>query len=374
MFDKLKQSKLMFWSVELLVIATFILVSSKINFMFKPVATLFTTLFAPILIAGFFYYMLNPLVKLLMDKAKMKKNLAVALVFILLLGALVIFIGAVIPNLARQVASLASSVPGIVKGLESWANEMMNHPLLKDVNYQEYIDKLDLSFGDIFKNVVNGLSTSVGSIISSVASATMLIVTVPLILFYMLKDGEKFVPSISKYLPKGHASEIKELLSKMSDTISAYISGQALECLFVAVATIIGYWAIGIEYAFLFGVIAGITNMIPYLGPYIGLAPAVLVTVFDSPFRAALACVVVLVVQQVDGNFIYPLVIGKSLDIHPLTIILILLVAGNIAGLVGMILGVPFYAVCKTVFMYVFDIMQLNRKKELMDGSSKIIK
>lgn len=374
MFDKLKQSKLMFWSVELLVIATFILVSSKINFMFKPVATLFTTLFAPILIAGFFYYMLNPLVKLLMDKAKMKKNLAVALVFVLLLGVLVVFIGAVIPNLAKQIASLASSVPGIVKGIESWANEMMNHPLLKNVNYQEYIDKLDLSFGDIFKNVVNGLSTSLGSIISSVASTTMLIVTVPLILFYMLKDGERFVPSISKYLPKGHAGEIKELLSKMSDTISAYISGQALECLFVAVATIIGYWAIGVEYAFLFGVIAGITNMIPYLGPYIGLAPAVLVTVFDSPFRAVLACVVVLVVQQIDGNFIYPLVIGKSLDIHPLTIILILLVAGNIAGLVGMILGVPFYAVCKTIFIYVFDIIQLNRKKELMDGSSKLIK
>ncbi|WP_314060423.1 AI-2E family transporter [uncultured Vagococcus sp.] len=374
MFDKLKQSKLMFWSVELLVIATFILVSSKINFMFKPVATLFTTLFAPILIAGFFYYMLNPLVKLLMDKAKMKKNLAVALVFVLLLGVLVVFIGAVIPNLAKQIASLASSVPDIVKGIESWANEMMNHPLLKNVNYQEYIDKLDLSFGDIFKNVVNGLSTSLGSIISSVASTTMLIVTVPLILFYMLKDGERFVPSISKYLPKGHAGEIKELLSKMSDTISAYISGQALECLFVAVATIIGYWAIGVEYAFLFGVIAGITNMIPYLGPYIGLAPAVLVTVFDSPFRAVLACVVVLVVQQIDGNFIYPLVIGKSLDIHPLTIILILLVAGNIAGLVGMILGVPFYAVCKTIFIYVFDIIQLNRKKELMDGSSKLIK
>lgn len=374
MFEKLKQSKLMFWSVELLVIATFILVSSKINFMFKPVATLFTTLFAPILIAGFLYYMLNPLVKLLIQKTKMKKNLAVSLVFILLLGVLVVFIGAVIPNLAKQVASLASSVPGIVKGLEAWVNEMLAHPMLKDVDYQEYIAKLDLSFGDIFKNIVNGLSTSLGSIISSVASATMLIVTVPLILFYMLKDGERFVPSIEKYLPKAHASEIKELLHKMSETISAYISGQALECLFVAVATIIGYWAIGVEYAFLFGVIAGLTNMIPYLGPYIGLAPAVLVTVFDSPFRAILACGVVLVVQQVDGNFIYPLVIGKSLDIHPLTIILILLVAGNIAGLLGMILGVPFYAVCKTIFIYVFDIVQLNRKKELLDGSSKLIK
>ncbi len=122
-----------------------------------------------------------------------------------------------------------------------------------------------------------------------------------------------------------------------------------------------------VNYAFLFGVIAGLTNLIPYLGPYLGLAPAFLVTVFNDPVKALLCCVVVLIVQQLDGNVIYPNVIGKSLKIHPLTIIIVLLVAGNIAGLIGIFLGVPFYAICKTIISYVIKIVkedQQNEKKE----------
>ena len=363
--NRFKNSKLLFWSVELLVIATLIMVSSQINFMFKPIATFFSTLFAPVLIGGFLYYMLNPLVEILRNKAKLKKNTAVALVMLLLVGIIALLIGTVIPNLAKQVAQLANNLPDFIKSMENWAKGALEHPFFKTFDYQEYVDKLDLSFGDIIKNVVNGLSNSVGSIVSSIASTTMLIVTVPFILFYMLKDGDRFVPSIERYLPASHKDEIIKLLHKMSNTISSYISGQALECLFVGVSTFIGYQLIGVQYAFLFGCIAGATNMIPYLGPYIGLAPAVMVTVFDSPMKAILACVVVLIVQQIDGNIIYPLVIGKSLDIHPLTIILILLVAGNLAGLLGMILGVPFYAVCKTIFIHIFDIVQLNKKNKI---------
>ena len=118
-----------------------------------------------------------------------------------------------------------------------------------------------------------------------------------------------------------------DLLGQLNQTLSSYISGQAIECLFVGTFTIIGYSLLGVRYAFLFGVIAGFTNLIPYLGPYLGLAHAVLVTIFNEPVKAALCCLVVLVVQQLDGNIIYPNVIGKSLKIHPLTIILILLVA-----------------------------------------------
>lgn len=110
--------------------------------------------------------------------------------------------------------------------------------------------------------------------------------------------------------------------------------------------------------------IAGLTNLIPYLGPYLGLAPAFLVTVFNEPFKALLCCVVVLVVQQLDGNIIYPNVIGKSLKIHPLTIIIVLLVAGNIAGLLGIFLGVPFYAICKTIVSYVIKIVKEDQRNE----------
>ena len=96
-----------------------------------------------------------------------------------------------------------------------------------------------------------------------------------------------------------------DLLGQLNQTLSSYISGQAIECLFVGTFTIIGYSLLGVRYAFLFGVIAGFTNLIPYLGPYLGLAHAVLVTIFNEPVKAALCCLVVLVVQQLDGNIIY---------------------------------------------------------------------
>ncbi|MBP2098536.1 AI-2E family transporter [Enterococcus rivorum] len=360
MFEKLKQSKLLFWSVELLVIATLIFVSSKINFIFKPISTFFSTLFAPILVAGFLFYILNPIVKMLM-KTKMKRIYAIMIVFLLLVIAIVLSLVSVLPKLASQLASLASSLPSTFKSVEAWFYQMADLPIFKQVDLNEYVQKLDISYGKVIQQFLSGLSGSLGSVVSTVASTTIVIFTAPFILFYMLKDGERLVPGISRFLPEKRQKDITSLLGKLDQTLSNYISGQAIECLFVATFTAIGYSIIGMKYAFLFGVIAGITNLIPYLGPYIGLAPAVFVTVFDEPFKALLCGVVVLIVQQIDGNIIYPNVIGKTLKIHPLTIILILLVAGNIAGLLGIFLGVPFYAVCKTIVIHVFEMIRSNK-------------
>ncbi|MDT2805837.1 AI-2E family transporter [Vagococcus lutrae] len=370
MFERLRNSKLMFWSLELLIIASLIFVSTKIDFVFQPFFTFFSTLFSPILIAGFLYYMLNPLVELLQEKAKLSKNLSVAAVLLFFIGMFIFFVSLIIPNLIKQMGQLIQNLPQFIKAVEDWTGQLFSHPLVKDLDVQSYLDKMDLSLGAIVRKVINGVSSGLGSFVGVFANVTIVAVTVPFMLFYMLKDGDRLVPMIEKYLPAQSKDEILMLLHKMSQTISKYISGQAIECTFVAVGTMIGYKIIGVEYAFLFGIIAGITNMIPYVGPYLGLAPALFVTLFSGHekalLHAALACVVVLIVQQIDGNIIYPNVIGKSLDIHPLTIIIILLVAGNIAGLLGMILGVPFYAVCKTVFIHVYDMVQVRQRRELL--------
>ena len=360
MFDRFKRSKLMFWSVELLVIATLILVGTQISFIFKPIGTMFTTMFSPILISGFLFYCFKPIVTFL-DKKGVSKTWGATIVLLLLVGIVVVSISSIIPSLVKQIAALLKSAPTFIKEVESWANEMSHHPMLQNIDFQSYLDKWNISIGNIVQTTINGVSSRIGSFVSSIAGIVMLVVTVPFILFYMLKDGHKMIPAIQKYFPEKHKGEMVGLLKKMSETIEKYISGQMIECLFVGVGTSLGYMIIGVDYAFLFGVIAGLTNMIPYIGPYIGLAPAVIVTVFADPWKAVFACIVVLIVQQIDGNIIYPNVIGKSLDIHPLTIIIILLVAGNLAGLLGMILGVPFYAVCKTIFVYVFDMVQLSK-------------
>lgn len=352
----------MFWSLELLILATLIFVSTKIDFIFKPIGTFFSTLFAPVLIAGFLYYLLNPIVNLLEKRVKLKRIYGIILVFLLLIGALVLLIGSVIPSLVSQISSLAESTPSFIASVEKWIREMAQSPFFKQIDLQAQFDKLDISYGNIIQRFLSSLSNSIGSIVGQVANATMIIVTAPFILFYMLKDGNRLVPNIERFFPKNRREQIVDLLGKLNYTLSKYISGQAIECVFVATFTFIGYLIIGVDYAFLFGVIAGVTNLIPYLGPYLGLMPAVLVTVFDSPLKALLCGVVVLIVQQLDGNIIYPNVIGKTLAIHPLTIILVLLVAGNIAGLLGIFLGVPFYAVCRVLVTFIVKLIKEDKK------------
>lgn len=353
----------MFWSLELLIIAALIMISSEINFIFEPIGTFFSTLFAPVLIAGFLYYLLNPIVKLLM-KAKIKRIWAVAIVLLLLVAAIIWILLSVIPSLVQQISSLASNMPDFIKQVESWLKEVAELPLFKEVDINKYFEQLDISYGTIIQQFLSGVSNSLGSIVGTIASATVVIITAPFILFYMLKDGEKLVPNIQKFFPEKRRNQIVELLGQLNKTLANYISGQAIECLFVGTFTFLGYMVIGVDYAFLFGVIAGLTNLIPYLGPYLGLAPAFLVTVFNDPVKALLCCVVVLIVQQLDGNIIYPNVIGKSLKIHPLTIIIVLLVAGNIAGLLGIFLGVPFYAICKTIISYIIKIVKEDKQNE----------
>ena len=361
--DYFKNSKLMFWTTWLLIVATLIFISSKINFVFQPLTTFVSTLFTPILVAGFLYYLLNPLINLL-EKINIKRKYGIIVVLLLFLGSLIFLIVSVLPNLVNQIGQLIASIPSLMQSLEIFSHDLVQQPWLADFNLEDSMNKMDLSIGNIANSVFSGITTSIGSVFGAVANATIVIFTAPIILFYMFKDGKHFRPAVAKFFPKEYRGQMIELLGQMNHTISSYISGQALVCLLVGVFTYIGYLIIGMPYALLLGIIAGVTNIIPYVGPYIGAAPAVIIGLTISPTKALLVALVVLVVQQVDGNFISPNVIGKTLAIHPLTIIIILLVAGNLAGLLGMILGVPFYAVVKTVVVYLKDMINLRKKHQ----------
>ena len=361
MFDRLRHSKLMFWSIELLIVAVLIFVCTKISFLFDPIGTFLSTLFGPIIGAGLLFYLFNPLIKLL-GKLKISRNWAIAIIFIVFFGGIIFIVATVIPNLVNQVAQLVTNLPDFAKKLQELGNDLVQNPHLKNIDFNKYINQLDLKPGKIAENIMKSFTSSFGSMIGAITSVTIGVFTVPIMLFYMLKDGHHLVPTIQKMLPERYNQQVADLLRKMGATISAYIGGQALECLFVGVFTFIGYLMIGMPYAYLLGFIAGVSNIIPYLGPYIGIAPALIIGLSISIPKTIMVIVVVVIVQQIDGNLIYPNVIGRSLDIHPLTIIILLLVAGNIYGILGMILAIPFYAVTKTVVVYLYDINQLRNK------------
>ena len=366
--ENTKQTKMLFWTLEILAVVAIIFVCTKIKFVFEPLFTFVSVVFVPFVIAGFLFYMLNPLVTRL-SKLRYKKfglNRSFASLFVVLILVLIIVggIGLLIPTIINEFTSLVKALPDTANQINKIISKLSESKLFKQVDFSTYLDKVDSKIGTYAETFLTGLSKSLGTIISTITSVTVVAITVPVMLFYMLKDGQKLVPSIQKITPGKRSDEVSGLLTKMSATLSSYISGQVIECLFVAVFTTIGYLIIGQPLAVVLGIIAGMANIIPYVGPYIGITPALIVSLTMAQDKIIWVIIIVLIVQQVDGNIIYPNIIGKSLNIHPLTIIVLLLAAGNIAGIAGMILCIPFYAVVRTIVVYFWDIYNLDRSNE----------
>ena len=354
----------LFWPSLLLVIAALIWVCTKIQFIFQPFLTFISVVFVPLILSGFLYYMLNPILKLLLKVrlGRFRLNRGVASLLLVLMLILIICGGLamLIPPVVKEITSLVAHLPQTASGLQRLLNDTIQHSPLKNIDLTAYYRQFDHQLANYAQVVLKGLSSRIGDVINAVTNITVVTITVPVMLFYMLKDGSKLGPSIQKWLSPHHAKEVDQLLGKMNDTLSSYIAGQVIECLFVAVFTSLGYLLIHQPLALVLGIVAGLCNIIPYIGPYIGIAPALFVSLTMAPQKLILVIIVVIVVQQIDGNVIYPNIIGKTLQIHPLTIILLLLAAGHIAGIAGMILCIPFYAVLKTIAEYFFDIYRIE--------------
>ena len=367
-----KNSKLFFWTLEILAFVILIWVFTQIGFVFKPVTALFSLVFSPFIIAGFLYYVFNPVVLYLEKKFKLPSIWGIVIVFILLIGLFVYTVVSLVPNVITQLSGLISASGSLVPNLQKWVDRLSQNPAFKDVDFKALIDKANISYMDVLQNLLSGVTFSLSNVVGVISKVVMIIGLVPILLFYMLKDGKNMLPFLKKTILKRDKLNIASLLDDMNKTISKYISGASIDCLFIFVTVFISYLIIGIPYAFLFAVFAAITNLIPYLGPYIGLTPVVLSVGFAHPVQALIAIVVVLVLQQLDGNIIYPRVVGSAVEIHPVTIMVLMLVAGSLYGLVGMLIAVPFYSLVKEVVKFSWKLWENHRQIQLTsDGLKK---
>lgn len=363
--EKLRKTNLLYWSVWLLVMACLIWVSTKIDFIFYPIGTFISTVFTPVLVAGFLYYIFTPFIEMLEHRLNIKRPIGILIVMVLLIGIVIFSFLGLIPNLVNQIGELLTNLPSVIRSLNKIYQQVIEQEWVERLDIPTQLSQLSGNVQSSISAFLNGLTGSIGSVLSAVANVALLVIIIPLIFFYMLKDGHKFPEAVAQLLPHEYSSDVLALLKEINKTIAKYISGQALVCLFVGTFTFIGYLLIGLPYAFLLGVTAAITNIIPYIGPYIGLIPAAIIGLTVSPSKALLVCVVVLVVQQVESNIISPNVLGKTLDMHPLTILFLLLAVGKISGVLGMILAIPTYAVVKTIVQYVHRYVK-NRKKKVL--------
>ncbi len=367
-----KNSKLFFWTIELFAVLGVIWISTHIGFVFKPVTTLFSLVFLPFIIAGFLYYVFNPLVMFLEEKMKLPRIWGIVLVFVLLIGLLTYTVISLVPRVITQLSDLIIASGSIVPELQKWVDKRSANPAFKEIDFKALINKANISYMDILQNLLSGVTFSLSNVVNAIFKVVMILSLVPILLFYMLKDGKNMLPFLKKTLLKRDRLNIVSLLDDMNATISKYISGAAIDCLFIFVTVFIAYLIIGVPYALLFAAFSAITNLIPYLGPYIGLIPVLFSIGFTDPVRALIAALVVLTLQQIDGNIIYPKVVGSAIEVHPVTIMVLMLVAGSLYGLIGMLVAVPFYSLAKEVVKFLWRLWENHKQVQLgSDGKEK---
>ncbi|SFE97529.1 AI-2E family transporter [Alteribacillus iranensis] len=353
------KTKWFYFLYSVIFILLILYLGTQVSFLFRPIGQAIGAL-APVLIIGtILYYILRPLVRLL-DKW-LPTSLSIILIFSLFAGGFSAFIIWVGPILQNQVNNLVENVPSYTENVQGWAQQMMQHPYVQRIRSEEAFQSLDPgSIADNFSNYVGSLGDNILGFIGALFSIITVLVILPFVLFFLLKDGHKLPGNILRFLPKEQSKEGKQILQDMDHTLSSYIQGQAIVSVCVGILSLIAYLIIGLDYPLILAMVAMFTNLIPFIGPFIGTIPAVIVALFDSPLTAFWVIVAILVIQQTESNFISPNVMGKALAIHPLTIILLLLLAGNVAGLVGLILCIPIYAVSKVIVQNIYRLLRLR--------------
>jgi predicted PurR-regulated permease PerM len=337
-----------------------IYLATLVDFIFKPITVLVTALFGPIVLGGILYYLLRPLVNFL--SRKMPRPISILLIYLAAIGVVAGVIFYIGPILQRQINSLIENTPDIIQNLREALLNLQQNEWVSRFQQGERFSLEDLTnrFTDYLDTVVSTIGSNLMSIISTVTSIVVLIILIPFVLYYMLKDGNKLSDKVLKLVPKKHEKEGKRVLSDMDDALSSYIQGQVIVSFCVGVLVYIGYLIIGLDYSLVISLLTMFTNVIPFVGPFISSVPAVIVGFLQEPIMALWVIIVILVVQQIEGNLISPQVMGRKLDIHPLTIILLLVAAGQFAGFLGLLLAVPTYAIAKVIFIHVYRFIKLR--------------
>ena len=333
-----------------------IFILSKISFLFFPVIDFLSVVMLPVILSGLLFYLLNPLVDM-MEKYKINRVLAISIIFIIIAILLIIGLAVAIPNLQRQVVIFAQNVPSYLEDADRVIDDLVTKRLPDD--FRPQLEQVLANFSTQATAWASNISSKavnwVSALISGTSQVIVALIIMPFMLFYLLRDGKGLRDYITQFLPNKLREPVGKVLSEVNQQLSNYVRGQITVAVIVAIMFIIFFKIIGLRYAVALGVTAGILNLVPYLGSFLAMIPALVLGLIAGPVMLLKVIIVFIVEQTIEGRFVSPLVLGNKLSIHPITIMFILLTAGSLYGVWGVLLGIPIYASVKVVVREIFD-------------------
>ncbi|MFC0296178.1 AI-2E family transporter [Geobacillus jurassicus] len=312
-----------------------------------PVVDFVAAALTPFLLAAFITYLLYPLVEYIHSKG-MPRAFAVLLIYLLFFGSIGYGLYRGVPVLIAQLRELDEQLPSLMNTYRQWAryihDETSTWPM-------EVHTRIETMFVELEQTAAAAVTMAIDAAKSFIGSAATLFL-IPFIVFYMLKDIDVLKKAVWYMTPKQWREPGMAFLKDVDESLGGYIRGQLFVCAAIGSAAALGLWLAGMDYPLLLGFVIGVTNIIPYFGPLIGAVPAVILAATVSLKMVVIVLVIIFTLQFLEGNVLSPLIVGKSVHMHPLVIMLALFAGGELAGVPGLILAVPTAAVLKVAIAH----------------------
>lgn len=333
------------------------------SFILAPIARMFNILVLPLTLSGFFYYLFRPIVNLLHHRGHMKRWISVSFLYLVLIGLIALFFYLLWPKLVEQTINFIDNAPIIMDDIEREvdkqaegdgvvADVVPRSNVLKD-NLMEYAQRGSQWAADY-------LST----FIAMMSKLAIVLGIVPVILFFMLKEGGKFADTLLYPVPRKYKPTAEKALDEIDNALSSFIVSRVVLNVLLGALMYIGFLIIGLPYALLLILVSIVLNFIPYIGAILSAIPILIVAFMESPMMALWALLIIFVAQVVQDDVLTPLIFGKAMKIHPVTIIVLLLLGGDIAGILGMLLSIPLYMVAKITIKHVYELFFAEKVEE----------
>jgi predicted PurR-regulated permease PerM len=318
--------------------------------MLVQVKALFISLFfflkailLPFLIAMMIAYLLHPVVNLLCRR-KMPRTIAVVLIYVIFIISGAVIVMNLTPILMKQLNELNEHLPQFTMRAQNFIANMNDNDLLPQsirMGINAAIMQAEEQIAQAITKFINRLDSTI--------NALFIALVIPFLAFYILKDFHLIERSALAFVPPQYKQRTINMVTEIDQALGSYIRGQLLVSLIIGTCAYIGYWLIDLPYPLLLAMIVSLFNIVPYIGPFFGALPALLVASTVSLKMVLFVILVNFICQFLEGNLISPQIVGRTLHMHPLVIILVLLIGGEIGGILGLILAVPLYAVAKVI-------------------------
>ena len=306
---------------------------------------------------------------LFVKKLKVNRIQGIFLTCVIVIGIIGFLISKILPQIVENLSNITSF---IMSGDVDIAQIVTDLRSKIDNQYVQYITDYILQASESIREIVNKLLIQlyniVMSLISNIGSSTLTLVTSFIINIYMLSEKEDILARgrrfIHAYYDDKKSRQILLIFKNANRIFKSFLNGKLLDSTIVGVICVIAFTIAKVPYAPLMGTLIGFFNIIPYFGPIIGSVPVVLVSFFIDPPKALTALIIIIIIQQIDGNFLDPKIVGENVGVSPFWIITSVTVGGNLFGIPGMILGVPVVVLIKTIIEESIEMRLLEKGKE----------